>query len=93
MKTLRELKKIFIGEIIAVMMVLPFAVVLNGDVGMSFMYIVEEYIMDGDSWFKLLQYGCFTLMMTYVIYTLYRAIERDVQEVIQHFRKEKKATN
>lgn len=93
MKTLRELKKIFIGEFIAMVMILPFTAITNGDFGISFMDFVEMYIMDAENTLVTLGFGVFTIMMTYVIYVLYKAIERDVSEIIDHFRNKKKTTN
>ena len=93
MRTLRELKKIFIGEFIAVMMLLPFSAVANGDIGISFVDFIKDYVIYNNNWFVAVQFGVFTVLGTYIVYTLYRAIERDVMEVKAYFDRKKKTTD
>ncbi|MBP5595961.1 MAG: hypothetical protein J6Y02_11315 [Pseudobutyrivibrio sp.] len=93
MRTFRELKKVFLGEIIAAMLLLPYAVCANGDFGISLVTFIERYLADVETIFAVLGYGVFVLLMTYTIYTLYKAIERDVMEIKYHFTKKHKETN
>lgn len=89
MRTFRELKKVILGEVIAVLCILPYAIILNGDFGMSVSYIVSNYLLDLESIVQVIGLMNFAIIMTYVIYSLYRAIQRDVNEVKMYFKNKK----
>ena len=89
MKTLRELKKIFIGELIAAALILPFAAIMNGDIDMTFMEFLTNYVFDIDELGSILQFAAFELFVTYTIYSLYKAVENDIMEIRDYFRNKK----
>ena len=89
MRTFRELKKVILGEIIAVLCVIPYVVIVNGDFGMSFSYIINSYLLDLENVIHVIGLMKFVIIMTYVIYTLYKAIQRDITEVRMYFKNKK----
>ena len=93
MKTLKKLSKIFIGELIAVALLLPFVTIVNGDLGMNVMDFIEKYILDFENMFMIVQYGAFVIFATYTMYSLYKAIESDVMDVKAYLAKKKETTN
>lgn len=89
MRTFRELKKVILGEVIAILCIIPYAIIVNNDIGMSFSYIVNNYLLDSDVIIHGIGIMSFTIIMTYVIYTLYKAIQRDITEVRMYFKNKK----
>lgn len=88
MRTLRELKKVFIGEIIAILGFLPYVMIINDDLGRGIDYILDYYIFDDDMLILLMYCGA-ALVVTYIGYTLYQAIKRDVTEIQMYFKNKK----
>ena len=89
MRTFRELKKVILGEVIAVLCIIPYVVIVNGDFGMSFSYIVRNYLLDLENVIHVIGLMNFVIIMTYVIYTLYKAIQKDIMEVKMYFKNKK----
>lgn len=89
MKTLNELKKVFIGIWISAMMISPIVYLTDGySIAELFEHLIkypEEILME-------IAIGFICMIGTYLIYTLYKAVASDVKEIIAYFKK-KKETN
>lgn len=90
MKTLTELKKVFVGIWIASLMIVPTVYIFEGKtIGEIIDYVIrfpEEILME-------LGIGMASCVLTYVVWTLYKGVKNDVKEVIEYFKKKKEVNN
>ena len=88
MKTLNELKKVFVGIWIASLMIIPTVYTFQGD---SFGEIIDYVIRYPEEILMELGIGTVSCVLTYLAYVLYKGVKSDVIEVIEYFKKKKEA--
>lgn len=84
MKTLRELAGTFIGEFNAAVMFRIFLGIYSVVTGDHIYWTFEDYMI-------LAGWLTFTMVMTYIGWTLYKGIKADIKDIKETFKKETKA--
>lgn len=84
MKTLKELSGAFIGEVNAAVMFRVFLGIYSVVTGNRINWRIEDYVIIA-GWLT------FTMVMTYIGYTLYRGIKADVIDIKETINKRKEA--
>lgn len=86
MKTLNELKKVFVGIWIASLMIIP-VVYLTDDY--SFVEMIEHALNYPEEILMEIGIGIASCMLTYFVWTLYKGIKNDVKEIVTYFKSKK----